>query len=419
MIAIRLENVSKKYMLRRRSSLYLRDTLTGFLNRRRPFGPRAAPQETEFYALKNVSFEIKQGEAVGIIGRNGAGKSTILKLLAGVTKPTSGSAMTYGRIAPLIEVGAGFHPELSGRENIYLNGSIMGMRKAEIDARFDDIVRFAELENFIDTPVKHYSSGMYVRLGFAIAAHTDPDIYLIDEVLAVGDTAFQQKCLDHLAAHKAAGKTMVLVTHHLHQIELTCDRCIYLSLGEVRYDGEPALAIKEYISDVAQRSGQGGSASILSKEAEIIGVIFRDSTGMEIPKFRTGDDLIVEIRYRTFRRLRNLIVGIAIHGPKGEHLTGFNTLTSSLTIDAPQGEARIFCRIPSIPFRGGPHWVTVALHDPQGRGYDSHQERYRFVVECERPNTDGLICLAGRWAWDLGFSQETRVDIDSSNSEQA
>ncbi len=254
---IRFDSVSKKYKLYSKGGLYLRDRLTHALQRFNPFNGAgsSAPGnqhslERDFWALKDVSFEIKPGESVGFIGRNGAGKSTILKLLAGVTKPTSGKVEVNGRVAALIEVGAGFHPELTGRENIYLNGSILGMKRAEIERQFESIVDFAELKDFVDTPVKHYSSGMYVRLGFAIAAHTNPDIYLIDEVLAVGDEAFQEKCLRTLAAHKAAGKTMILVSHDLTKIKDVCDRCLYINHGSVVFDGPPNGAIGRYRQDV-------------------------------------------------------------------------------------------------------------------------------------------------------------------------
>lgn len=270
MNAISFQNVSKKYKLYSKGGLYLRDRITHNLQRLNPFNgvssltrhPRPAtpnpipdtlhPLERDFWALKNVSFEIKQGESVGFIGRNGAGKSTILKLLAGVTKQTSGEIAVNGRVAALIEVGAGFHPELTGRENVFLNGSILGMKKTQIEKAFDSIVSFAELEEFIDTPVKHYSSGMYVRLGFAIAAHTNPDIYLIDEVLAVGDEAFQKKCLDTLTEHKAAGKTMILVSHGLEKVEEVCDRVIYMNHGEVRCDSSAKAAIQRYKKDVGE-----------------------------------------------------------------------------------------------------------------------------------------------------------------------
>ena len=291
MNVIKFEDVSKRYKLYSKGGLYLRDRITHALQRFNPFNGRFASNgaesdaqsadssanrplpsvhssqplalgtphalERDFWALKNISFEIKQGESVGFIGRNGAGKSTILKLLAGVTKQSSGQIEVNGKVAALIEVGAGFHPELTGRENVYLNGSILGMKKVDLDKCFDSIVSYAELEEFIDTPVKYYSSGMYVRLGFSIAAHTNPDIFLIDEVLAVGDEAFQAKCLNTLAAHKAAGKTMILVSHSMEKVTEVCDRCIYVSHGEVKYDGSPSAAIKQYRKDVAQHSAVG------------------------------------------------------------------------------------------------------------------------------------------------------------------
>src|SRR5258705_1566787 len=270
MTVIKFDSVSKKYKLYSKGGLYLRDRITHALGRLNPFNGHKSSAlssqpstlnssplalgseqalERDFWAIRDVSFEIKQGESVGFIGRNGAGKSTILKLLAGVTKPSSGNMEVNGRVAALIEVGAGFHPELTGRENVFLNGSILGMRKTEIEKQFDSIVSFAELEEFIDTPVKHYSSGMYVRLGFAIAAHTEPDIFLIDEVLAVGDEAFQQKCLTTLAEHKAAGKTMILVSHNLEKVAEICDRCVYVNHGEIPFDGAPVQAIKRYRLD--------------------------------------------------------------------------------------------------------------------------------------------------------------------------
>ena len=269
-----------------------------------------------------MSFEIKRGESVGFIGRNGAGKSTILKLLAGVTKASSGTVEVNGKVAAMIEVGAGFHPELTGRENIYLNGSIMGMRKDEIDRRFDSIVEYAELEDFIDTPVKHYSSGMYVRLGFAIAAHTNPDIYLIDEVLAVGDESFQKKCLDTLAAHKAAGKTMILVSHGLEKVEEVCDRCIYVNHGEIRYDGSSVRAIRNYRADVEGKKvpAEPSPTPVSFAGAQIVDLIFHDSGGKEVTAIKTGDDLIVEISYRASKRIENPVFGLMIYGPKGEHI---------------------------------------------------------------------------------------------------
>ena len=247
--AVEFESVSKRYVIRHQSkNKYLKDRLTSAVNRVNPFARRRNGEGTEdFWALKDLSFQIQPGESVGIIGPNGSGKSTTLKILAGVTQQTAGRVAVNGKLGALIEVGAGFHPELSGRENVFLNGSILGMKKADIAKKFDEIVAFAEVEQFIDTPVKHYSSGMYVRLGFAIAVHNDPEILLIDEVLAVGDLAFQRKCFDKMKELKASGRTIVLISHSMSQIEALCERALMLRKGQLIADGTPRDIAQKYV----------------------------------------------------------------------------------------------------------------------------------------------------------------------------
>ena len=306
-----------------------------------------------------------------------------------------------GKVAALIEVGAGFHPELTGRENIFLNGSILGMKKATIEKSFDSIVSFAELEEFIDTPVKHYSSGMYVRLGFAIAAHVNPDIYLIDEVLAVGDEAFQKKCLDTLAAHKVAGKTLILVSHDLGKIEDACDRCLYVSHGEIRFDGQPGRAISYYQDDLLAKNTQEEQARgmDLGSQAQIQAVRLRGSDGLVKEIFKSGEDLIIEIRYRTNRRIENPVFGVAIHGPNGVHLSSFNTRTSSSKIDAIDRDGAICCRLREIPFRDGIYFLTISLRDVDNEHYyDFHRRRYRFEVTCNEKHTAGIFLLQREWS---------------------
>jgi len=256
-VAIRVENLSKQYRIGKRERYYaLRDTLAGAMSA--PFRglsrlviPRSAgnhPRSNNtIWALKDVSFEIKEGEVVGIIGRNGAGKSTLLKILSRITKPTEGTAEIHGRVGSLLEVGTGFHPELTGRENIYLNGAILGMRKAEIGRKFDEIVAFAEVEKFIDTPVKHYSSGMYMRLAFAVAAHLEPDVMLVDEVLAVGDAAFQKKCLNKMQDVGQQGRTVLFVSHNIPAITRLCPRTILLDNGKVLRDGPSHQVVSIYL----------------------------------------------------------------------------------------------------------------------------------------------------------------------------
>ena len=259
-VAIRVEGLSKRYRIGARQERYytLRDTLTESLAR--PFqhlwsffSPNGAgsptPEDSSVWALKDVSFDVTRGEVVGIIGRNGAGKSTLLKILSRITEPTEGRAKIHGRVGSLLEVGTGFHPELTGRENIYLNGAILGMKKAEIDRKFDEIVAFAEVEQFIDTPVKHYSSGMYLRLAFAVAAHLEPEILIVDEVLAVGDAAFQKKCLEKMGDVAKKGRTVLFVSHNLGAVIRLCDRCIWLNEGRVVRDGVPSEIINAYLKE--------------------------------------------------------------------------------------------------------------------------------------------------------------------------
>src|SRR6476620_4171340 len=239
MIDLSLKQVSKRYRIRRESETAGRSLLSKLASLTR---------KEDFWALKDVSFEVPRGQALGIIGHNGAGKSTILKLLSRITTPTNGEIMINGRLSALIEVGSGFHPELTGRENVYLNGSILGMMRREITQKLDSIVEFAELRQFIDTPVKRYSSGMYVRLGFSIAAHLDPDILLLDEVLAVGDAAFQRKCIDRITELKKNGTTIVFISHDLRAVHQLCDRVILLKKGVIAADGDPVETIALYQS---------------------------------------------------------------------------------------------------------------------------------------------------------------------------
>ncbi len=237
MKALSVDQVSKKFILRHSRSTSIADGLRGLFNRN---------SREEFWALKDVSIEVDQGEAIGIIGHNGAGKSTMLKILTGIMEPTSGRVRTRGRVSALIEVGAGFHQEMTGRENVYLNGSILGMSRQEITKKFDAIVAFAQLERFIDMPVKRYSSGMYARLGFSVAAHLDPDILIVDEVLSVGDAAFQKRCLDHMLKLKEGGCTIVFVSHNLQAVATMCTRGAVLAEGQLYYLGTAGEAIMKY-----------------------------------------------------------------------------------------------------------------------------------------------------------------------------
>jgi lipopolysaccharide transport system ATP-binding protein len=310
-IAIRAENLSKRYKItttRYRHDM-LRDKLVESL--RSAFRRNGAPHRTasSFWALRDVSFEVKQGEMLGIVGRNGAGKSTLLKLLSRITEPTSGRAEISGRIGSLLEVGTGFDVELTGRENIYLNGAILGMRKAEIDRKFDDIVAFAEVDKFIDTPVKHYSSGMYVRLAFAVAAHLEPEILLLDEVLSVGDLPFQRKCMEHAKRLQSGNATVLFVSHNMFAVKAMCNRVIYLSSGRVRLDGSPEEAIQLYERDSRLAPAQWAQHLLgddpPQRPIHVTDMEVLDEQGQPRTIFNYGDRLRVRMHFESPGRIEN------------------------------------------------------------------------------------------------------------------
>jgi lipopolysaccharide transport system ATP-binding protein len=318
-----------------------------------------------FWALKDVSFDVRQGEVVGIIGRNGAGKSTLLKILSRITEPTNGEADVYGRVGSLLEVGTGFHPELSGRENIYLNGAILGMKRREIDGRFDEIVEFAEIERFIDTAVKHYSSGMYLRLAFAVAAHLEPEILVVDEVLAVGDAAFQRKCLGKMKDVARGNRTVLFVSHNMAAIENLCERTILIEGGTIAADGPSREVIERYIGSLVQDSDQPllertdrrGLGRITVTDIE-----FRDENGRRLESAVTGQRVLIRVHYRNWDdvQLRNGKITLLV---KRNEQTYF-ILSSALCREEPLELARSghvdFC-IPELPLVQGLYYLGIVI----------------------------------------------------------
>jgi lipopolysaccharide transport system ATP-binding protein len=329
-IAIRVENLSKQYKICAVQQRYdtlcdqIADGLRSLLRRN---GRPTSGQDT-IWALKDVSFEVKQGEVVGIIGPNGAGKSTLLKILSRITEPTAGRAELYGSLGSLLEVGTGFHPELSGRENIYLNGAILGMRKSELDRKFDEIVTFAEIEKFIDTPVKYYSSGMYVRLAFAVAAHLEPDILIIDEVLAVGDATFQRKCLGKMSDVAKEGRTVLFVSHNMAAVKLLCGRAILLKPGQRIIEGSVDQVADAYlragaemltgtIPDDAPRVGTG--------EARIRSVQLTDTEGKRLAHLYLGQPFRVTLTFDVLTDIEDAVIEVSIAALDGTHVAHANT----------------------------------------------------------------------------------------------
>jgi len=303
-------------------------------------------KQVDFWALRNVSLRINQGEVVGIIGRNGAGKSTLLKLLSRITVPSEGHFRIDGRAASLLEVGTGFHQELTGRENIFLNGAILGMKRAEIMRRFDEIVEFSEIEEFLDTPVKHYSSGMYVRLAFAVAAHLEPEVLIVDEVLAVGDAAFQKKCLGKMGSFAESGRTILFVSHNMDAVRTLCQRGIWLKDGQVFQDGNMEDVADAYFENIYSETPF--SCSIPAYGLKILKVVLRNGSGAEVRQFQPGDDLTVEISYEVDKRIPRPIVALGVVGASGSCFTA-NMLLDGHRPSCLEGAGKISCSFHSIP----------------------------------------------------------------------
>jgi len=361
----------------------------------------------EFWALRDVSFTVEQGETVGIIGPNGAGKSTLLKLAARVIEPTSGRITVRGRVGALLELGAGFHPDLTGRENIYLNGSILGLSRAEIHRRLDDIIGFAELERFIDVPVKHYSSGMYVRLGFSVAVHTDPEILLVDEVLAVGDQVFQFKCLQRIAEMQKSGVSILFVSHNLETVQRLCGRAIWLENGQVRSLGPSSQVIEEYLSRTVSRDikifaegdNHGRGRRWGSGEAIITKVEFCKGNGQVCQVFKFGETFIARIYYRAFKPILKPAFGVAIYREDGLEISGPNTADSGFVIEVIEGEGVVEYIVEKLPLPPGRYEFTAAIYDFHSvHPYDHQHRAYTFEVQPGLiPFRGGLVSIPCRW----------------------
>lgn len=361
-LAIKAEGLSKKYKLGALGSQHdsLRDALKSLFSRRQ------AKKTGEFWALKNASFEIGRGENVGIIGLNGAGKSTLLKILSQIVTPTLGTAQITGRLGALLEVGTGFHRELTGRENVFLYGSILGMNREEVAKKFDAIVEFSEIGKFIDTPVKRYSSGMYVRLAFSVAAHLDPDILLLDEVLAVGDFSFQKKCMDFAKRLQQRGSTIVVVSHNMASIKTMCSRVIYLRKGEVVFDGPTEEGMGLYEAD-----GRLSEGSWFKGEEEPP-LVFTDmkvfnERGQETAVFDHGERMTIRMRYKTRRPVDGPSFGVSINKIDDVHCTCFTSIDDKLVIDRLDGEGVIELITPPIKLIAEHYFFSLTMRE-RGHG---------------------------------------------------
>ncbi|MGH9367695.1 MAG: ABC transporter ATP-binding protein, partial [Thermoanaerobaculia bacterium] len=355
--AIRVERVTKLY--RRRGRRPRAGSLKSALLSGRAAG--GLPPEAAVPALTEVSFDVAVGEAVGVVGANGSGKSTLLRLLSGIMRPTSGRVEVRGRLAALLELGAGFHPEISGRDNVEVAGLLLGLSKREIAAKLPEIVRFAGVEEFLDAPVKTYSSGMAVRLGFAVAAHSDPDVLLVDEVLAVGDEAFAHRCLEKFSEFERAGKTLLFVSHDLALVSARCRRAIWLDRGRIAADGPAGQTVALYRERVAREeaegrlaaAGAGAASRIGSGRASLEAVRLRDGEGRETRRLRSGEPASVEMVVRAREPLSDFVLGVAMATVSGAPVLGVNTEADGLRPEELSGEARVVLEIPALDHAPG------------------------------------------------------------------
>jgi len=414
--AIKIINLSKKFRRYHEKTSNIKYAALNFLKGKKSFFYE------DFYALKNINMSIKAGETIGIIGENGSGKSTLLKLIARILFPDGGHILTKGKIATLIEIGAGFHTELSGKENIYVNASLLGFKKKEIEAKLEEIIDFSGLENFINNPIKTYSSGMYVRLGFSIAINVNPDILLIDEILAVGDENFQKRCFEKIDKFRNEGKTILIVSHDLAVIEKMCDRIFLIDNGKQIYKENPVDVISEYHKILFKKrkfvlrsnqdeftkdeSSEKETPSTTefnrwgSREAEITAVGFLDDKDNETYIFKTGDFLKVKIDYIAKERIEKPIFGISIYKEGSIYLCGPNTNTGDCNIDYIEGEGSVEYIVDSIPFLPGNYLFTASIYDFSSRhAYDHWEKCLTFnVVENKRIKEKfGAIYIPSEW----------------------
>lgn len=375
---VRVNDVSKRFVIRKDNSVKER-----ILN----FG-RGAKHKEDFFALRHVDLQIDAGTTIGLIGPNGSGKSTLLKAIGGIIQPTTGSVQRRGQMAALLELGAGFHPDLTGRENVFLNASIMGLSRRQTASHFEEILEFSGIGEFIDTQVKFYSSGMYVRLAFAVAVHVDPDLLLVDEVLAVGDEAFQKKCLDKIRLFQDQGRTIVLVSHTLSQITSMCSRAIVLAKGSVVFDGDPFDAVSVLRSGFAtsveldsQKDDRLKAALANVELGRITGVRVGDARGHDQSVFDTGDDIIIEVDVAAPQMLASWSVGLHIDNPLGQLVTGATSSSLDVQMGELSGTAVARFSLPKAPFGSGEYGVTIALMGSKGQEIARAADAASFTIK--------------------------------------
>lgn len=418
MAAIEIENVTRiyqKYSAQHRFKTFKSAMIKGDFF-------KSLRSDEKVMALDNVSFKVDRGTTFGVIGENGSGKSTLLKVVTGIAKPTSGRVDVKGKVSALIELGAGFHPEITGRENIYINGIMLGLSKKEINDKYEEIVKFAELEDFIDAPVKTYSSGMYMRLGFSIAINVNPDVLLVDEVLAVGDASFVPKCLDRIQDFRRRKKTILFVSHDLSTVEKICDRVAWLKAGQIQTIGESRRVIDAYLQDVAEK--QEGDFEKRQEEAvqeeeyeegrrenrwgkrevEVKKVKMKGLDGKEKHVFSPQEGMLIEIDINAYSLIKDFVFGIGIFNSQGVCCYGTNTFLEGFQPDSIMGKGKVVLRIESLNFVNGTYHLDVAVHKRNGYPYDYHRKLYSFLLSSKYKD-DGIYRPKHSWE----FSPEIKI----------
>ncbi len=387
-IAIEVNNLGKSYRAQGVGVPTLYKTLARLIERRKL---------ERFWALREVSFKIPRGATVGVIGPNGSGKSSLLGLIAGTITPSTGSVQTAGRISSLLELGAGFHPEMSGRENVILNASILGIPREDVMRKMDQIIEFAGLRDFIDMPVKHYSSGMYVRLGFAVAVETDPDILLTDEVLAVGDVAFQNKCMERLHEFKRQGKTMMFVSHALETVQQFCDEAFLVLDGRLTEQGPPRDVIFRYLKDYMLKIGKLAVEEFGTRQVVIEDIKVRNQDGIETTNFETGRALHIEVHYDARERIETPVFGFGIKSANGVLVCGSNTQIEAYPIPAVEGKGVIRIHLDPLTVREGSYFLSLSCHSPDHKvQYHRLEDWIAFSVN-DNSERAGLVTIDSHW----------------------
>lgn len=386
---VSVENVSKQFRIPHEKRDTLKENVLNFFHKM---------EYEEYQALSDINFHLNPGEFFGVVGRNGSGKSTLLKLIAGIYQPTSGTIKANGSMAPFLELGVGFQSELTARENIHMNATLLGLDRKKIEQKFDQIIAFAEIENFVDLKLKNFSSGMRSRLAFAIAKEADADLYLVDEVLAVGDEQFQKKCLDVFRQWKSQGKSLLFVSHNPGLVTELCERAVLLEKGRQIAIGPADKVMDKYHQLINIGEGSNQENNFLESPITITDVTFTDELGKSRRNFKTGETIVAQVSFEAKEKVQNPVFGLAIHRSDGVHVSGPNTKTSSFTINEVKGKGTVECVFHNNSLLGGTYQLSASIFDyPCVYPYDYKERKFMFTIEKNRDNQYGLVEVPVSW----------------------